>query len=275
VKKPSNKYPGAVGSFGTLTPADLPDPSLNAEAYDQLIQNRGILFTYTKAMPCPNVQDVESQIHVNHCTHPRCWNGMLQVQPKQVWGYFNNDQLSKLFEIQGEYNQNIAIITIAATNTDGTEADVHPFDQLIADEYTKRVYELVESSPTGLDRLNHYAIDVLQISTVTKDFTQGVDYVIEGGKIRWVSQNRPTYNQQLQRGEAFSIAYYIRPVFYVSQVMKELRASQVFDPMTNEKIAVRLPQHLMVLRELLSQDDTDKIGNSTSKAPPAGVLTPR
>jgi len=275
MKKPNSRYPASPASFGTLTPADLPDPSLNAEAYDELITNRGILFTYTKAMPCPNVQDVESMIHVSHREHPNCWNGMLQVLPKQVWGYFNNDQLNKLYEIQGEYNENIAIVTLAATNTDGTEADVHPYDQLIAQEYSKRVYELVEASPSGIDRLEYYAVDTLQISTAGKTFTKDIDYVVDGGKIRWATQNRPGYNQQLQRGEAFSISYYIRPIFFVHHVMKELRATQVFDIETGEKVAVRLPQHIMVLRQLLQPDDTDKVGDSTAKAPRNGVLPPR
>jgi hypothetical protein len=200
---------------------------------------------------------------------------MLQVQPKQVWGYFNSDQLNKLYEIQGEYNENVAIITLSATNVDGTECDVHPFDQLIADEYSKRVYELVESSPTGVDRLKYYATDVLQISSATKDYVKDVDYIISNGRVQWISQNRPVYNQQLHRGEVLSVSYYIRPIFYVNHVMKELRATQVLDPISGEKVAVRLPQHVFVLRELLSPDDTDKVGNSTSKAPRSGLLTPR
>lgn len=216
-------------------------------------------------------------VHVQNCNHPNCWNGFLQVDQKEVWGYFNNDQLNKLFEIQGEYNENIAIITLAATCTDGTEAEVHPYDQLIAvADYQKRVYELVESSPVGLDRLKYYALDVLTIETKSgKKFTKGVDYVVDSGKIKWISQNRPIYDQQIKRGEVFSIAYYIQPIFYVHHVMKELRATQVFDPMTGEKVAVRLPQHIMVLRELLTPDDTDKVGDSTAKAPRSGALPPR
>lgn len=277
MKKPSNRYPSSPASFGSLTPADLPDPSLNAEAYDELITNRGVLFTLTAAMPCPNVQDVESMIHVNHCTHPRCWNGYLQVDPVKVWGYFNNDQLNKLFEIQGEYNENIAIITLSATTVDGQEAEVHPFDQLVADEYTKRVYEMVEASPTGIDRLKYYALDVkkVEVKEGTKTFTKGTDYIVEDGKIRWISQNRPGYDQKLNRGEAISVLYYIRPIFFVHHVMKELRATQVMDPMTGEKVAVRLPQHIMVLRELLTPDMTDKEGEQTAKAPRSGILTPR
>lgn len=275
MKKPSNRYPSSTGSFGTLTPADLPDPSLNAEAYDDLIRNRGILFVHTKAVPCPNVQDVESMIHVSHCEHPNCWNGYLQIQASKVWGYFNNDQLNKLFEIQGEYNENIAIVTLSATTVDGEEAEVHPFDQLVADEYSKRVYELVEASVTGIDRLKYYALDVMYLATKDKEFKKGVDFVVENGKIRWVSQNRPGYDQKLQRGEAYSVAYYIRPIFFVHHVMKELRATQVLDISTGEKVAVRLPQHIMILRELLTPDDTDKVGDQTAKAPRSGVLTPR
>jgi len=194
-----------------------------------------------------------------------------------VWGYFNSDQLNKLYEIQGEYNENIAIITLAAVCTDGSEAEVHPYDQLkIEANYSKRVYELVEASPAGLDRLKYKTVEVGHIETKAgKVFTQGVDYAVENGMIRWISQNRPGYDQILKRGEAFSVLYYIQPIFYVHHVMKELRATQVFDPATGEKVAVRLPQHIMVLRELLTADEDDKVGDQTSKQPRNGVLPPR
>lgn len=275
MQKPSSRYPSSAGSFGSLTPSDLPDPSLNAEAYNDLIQNRGILFTHTVAMPCPNVQDVESMIHVNHCTHPRCWNGYLQVKQSKVWGYFNNDQLNKLYEIQGEYDENIAIVTLAAVDTDGNEAELHQFDQLVAEEYQKRVTEMVEASITGIDRLRYHALDVLTIETKEgKTFTKGLDYCVEDGKVRWLTQNRPGYDQQLGKGEVFSIAYYVRPTFYVHHVMKELRATQVMDPMTGEKVAVRLPQHIMVLRELVVPDDENK-GDDGARKPRNGALSPR
>lgn len=275
MKKPVNRYPAGDGSFSSLAPGILPDPSWNDVHFSELVKNKGILFTHTKAVPCPNVQDIESMIHVAHCTHPNCWNGMLFVQPKQVWGYFNNDQLNKLYEVQGEYNENIAIITMSATYDDGTECDMSAFDWLVADEYSKRVYELVEASPSGIDRLRFFALDTHILRTHEKEFVKDVDYVIQDGRIRWISNNRPGYNQQNQRGEIYTIGYYIRPTFYVHHVMKELRASQILDPMTGEKIAVRFPQHIMVVRELLYPETKDGDGDQTSKMPRSGILPPR
>jgi hypothetical protein len=57
--------------------------------------------------------------------------------------------------------------------------------------------------------------------------------------------------------------------------MKELRASQVLDPMTGEKVAVRFPQHIFVVRELLYPEVKDDTGDQTSKMPRSGVLPPR
>lgn len=275
MRKPSSRYPSASGSFGSMAPGILPDPSWNDVHFSEMIQNKGILFTHSKAVPCPNIQDVESRIHVAHCEHPDCWNGTLYVQPKKVWGYFNNDQLNKLFEVQGEYNENIAIITMSATYEDGTECDLAMFDWLVAEEYTKRAYELVEANPLGIDRLKYYAIDTHVVRTHDREFTKDVDYVIQDGKIKWISNNRPGYNQQLNRGEIYTIGYYIRPAFYVHHVMKELRASQVFDPMTGEKVAVRFPQHIMCVRELLYPEVKDDTGDQTSKMPRSGMLPPR
>lgn len=276
MKKPSSTYRPLSGSTRSFAPGILPDPSLNSQHFDDLIQNRGVLFKHTKALPCPNVQDANSMIHLPDCQHPLCWNGYLQVDPVEVWGYFNNDGLNKLFEIQGEYNENIAVITLSAEDTESQQAEVHPFDQLESQEYRKRVYELVEANPVGVDRLKYKAIEIFRIYTKEKQYTQGVDFVLEHGKVRWVGQNRPGYDQALKRGEVFTIAYYIRPVFFVHHVMKELRATQEFDVMSGTKKAVRLPQHIMVLRELITPDKDEKDpDNKTAKRPRSGVLPPR
>lgn len=261
-----------------MAPGILPDPGLNAHHYGEMIKNRGILFMHTKAVPCPNVQDIESMIHVNHCEHPHCYNGMLQIQAKPVWGYFNNDQLNRLFEVQGEYNENIAIITMSDTyDDDGSQCDLAAFDRLEATaDYTKRTYELVESSVSGVDRLKYYATQAhFAMSSSGKEFKEGADFVIQDGKVRWISKNRPGYDQQAKRGEVYTISYYMKPIFYVHHVMKELRASQVEDPFTGEKVAVRLPQHVMVLRELLYPDSKDEVGDQTAKMPRSGALSPR
>lgn len=274
MQKPGSKYPSSAGSFPSMAPGTLPDPSWNAVHFNEMIKNRGILFTHSKAIPCPNVQDVESMIHVNHCTHPDCWNGMLYVQPKKAWGYFNNDQLNKLFEVQGEYNENIAVITMSAVYEDGEECDLAPFDWLVADEYSKRVYELVESSPSGIDRLKYPALEVHTLRTHNREFIKDVDFTIDQGRIRWISNNRPSYNQSLNRGEVYTIGYYIRPSYYVHHVMKEVRASQLLES-TGEKIAIRFPQHIMVTRTLLHPDSNDKVGDQTSKMPRTGIFPPR
>ena len=258
-----------------MAPGILPDPGWNDVHFSEFVKDKGILFTHKKAVPCPNVQDVDSMIHSAHCADPDCWNGMLYLQPKRVWGYFNNDQLNKLYEIQGEYNENIAVITMSAVYEDDTQCDLGVFDWLVAEEYSKRVYELIEANPLGIDRLRFYAIDVQVIRTKDRCFEKDKDFVIQDGKIVWVSKNRPGYDQSLKRGEIYTIGYYIRPSFYVHHVMKELRASQAVDPITGEKVAIRFPQHIMVLRELLYPDVKDDKEDKTSKMPRSGILPPR
>jgi hypothetical protein len=228
-------------------------------------------------MPCPNVQDISSMMHYADCEDPDCYNGMLQVEPQLVWGYFNNDQLNKLYEVQGEYDENIAVITFSAKTESGEEAEFHQFDRVEMMEYTKRVYEMIETSPTGIDRLKYKAIDgraFIRTKDRNKKFIYGTDFVIDAGKIRWLTQNRPGYNQSLQRGDVYTIYYYIRPTFFIHHVMKEVRATQVINHETGEKIAVRLPQHVMVLRELMYADETDDKGNKTTRFPRNGFVTP-
>ena len=276
MKKPTSTYPPSAKSSSTLTPTDLPDISLNAQHYDDLIKNRGILFTHTHALPCPNIDDVNAAVHDSNCHNPDCENGFLQVKPKQLWGYFNNDQLNKLFEVQGEYNQNVAVITFAAKYEDGTEADLQPFDRVqIVGDYSKRLYELFESSPMGVDRLKYKAEQIEYL--VSKSgivYEQDKHFILENGRIRWVSNERPQYDQAIQRGEVCSVSYTVPVRYYVHHVMRELRGTQVLDPITGEKMAVRLPQHVLVSREFLFPDKDDDEGNKTAKFARHGLRTP-
>jgi hypothetical protein len=220
-------------------------------------------------------------MHINHCQNPNCWNGTLQVQPRKVWGFFNNDQLNKLYEAQGEYNENIVVITMSDTYddepTDDNQCDLAHFDRLeIEADYSKRTYELVEANPTGIDRLKYYAVGTYYVQDANgNSYEEGVHFQIKDGKVHWLTQNRPGYNQAINRGTVYTIGYYIKPFYYVHHVMKEVRAGQVLDPETNEKVAVRMPQHIVCLREMLYPDTSDETGDKTSKMPRRGVLPPR
>lgn len=275
MQKPNKRYPSAPGSSPSMVPGILPDISLQDVHFSELVKNRGLKFKHSKGVPCPNVRDINELIHLDHCHHPKCWNGMLQIDERECWGFFNNDQLNKLYEIQGEYDENIAIITMSATYEDGTEADFHHFDRLVMEEYSKRTYELIEHNPSGVDRLKYYALDVHSLQTPDKEFQKDVDFTVDNGRIKWISNNRPGYDQALNRGQIYTIGYYVRPIYYVHHVMKELRATQVYDQATGEKVAVRLPQHLYVIREVMYPDTTDDTGDQTSKMPRSGILPPR
>lgn len=262
--------------MGSRVPQPLPDFSINSAHFDDLIKNRGILFTHTHALPCPNVRDINEAVHDENCQLEGCENGTLQVMPKQVWGYFNNDTLDKLFEVQGEYNQNVAVITFAAKYTDGSECDMHMFDKLeMCADYSNRMYELVECNPTGVDRLRHKIVSVEWLQTASgRVYKQGEHFEVEGARIKWLTNDRPTYNQQLGRGEVFSISYFIKPTYYVHHIMKEIRGTQEYNQVTGEKIAVRLPQHVLVTRQLAYPDPDDDEGNNYSKFPRRGFRSP-
>ena len=59
-----------------------------------------------------------------------------------------------------------------------------------------------------------------------------------------------------------------------NHVMHEIRGTQILDPITGEKIAVRLPQNVLVTREFLFPDDNDDEGNHTAKFARHGLRTP-
>jgi hypothetical protein len=215
-------------------------------------------------------------IHDENCNEENCDNGYLQVMPNKVWCYFANDKLQKVMEIQGEYNSNMAVMSVAAHYTDGTECDVAPFDRLeMLDDYTKRAYQVVEFSPTGVIRLKWEAKHVEYFVTQSgKVFLLGEHFTVDRNQIIFHSKDRPLYNQEHGRGEICSVSYYIKPRFYVASLMKEVRATQRYNEVDGTRECVRFPQLALVVRESLFPDNQDKTGLKTANAPRSGLIIP-
>jgi hypothetical protein len=256
--KPNQQYPNTPTSYPSPMPGLIPDISIRGESWDQLVQNRGIRFIHKMAAPCPNMRRLNDNNHEPEC--PFCdGSQILYIQEKEIVGTFSNNSLEKLFEVQGVWEIGTAVISFPTEYGDGEQADFNVFDKLVCPDFQIRLTDLKEYEPnaSGQTSLKYPIIRVSDMSSVVngvlKKYVQGVDFIIVNGNIKWESGRAPNYNTIEEIGEVLSITYSANPVYNVLQNMHEIRATQQM--VNGQKIAKRLPQHVLVKRDFLFKPD--------------------
>lgn len=256
--KPNQQYPKTAKSYPSMMPDLITDISIRGESWDQIVQNRGIRFIHKMAAPCPNMRSLNDNNHDPEC--PFCDNSqIIYIQEKEIFGVFTNNSLEKLFEVQGVWEIGTAVITFPTEYPDGTQADFNVFDKVVCPDFQIRLTDLKEydQGSNGMTSLKYPAIKVFDISSVVngalKKYVQGVDFTIVDGNIRWEAGRAPAYNSIEEMGEVLSITYSANPVYNVMQNMHEIRATQQM--VNGQKVAKRLPQHVMVKRDFLFKPD--------------------
>lgn len=257
VDKPSQQYPLGAGSFPSFFPQILPDPSIRGDAFDQLLNNRGIRFIHKVSAPCPNINVLDDNNHDPECTF--CdQSQVLYVEEREIWGVLSNNTLEKLYEIQGVWEVGTAVITFP-THYEGTDvqADFNVFDQLVCPDFQVRLSDLKAYEGDSVTKCKYPIVRAVNITSITngllKTYVEGVDYNVVDGNINWISGKEPSYNQIEEIGEVLSITYVANPVYNVLQTLHELRVTQ--ELINGVKTAIRLPQQVLVKRDFLFKPD--------------------
>ena len=253
--KPNGIYPRVSTSSQAQMPLQIPDPSIKGVAWDQLLQQRGIRFMHYRALPCPNVKDLDQNSHVPQCVV--CdGSGLYYYHPKEITGLFVSNSLEKMFEHHGVWEVGSAVVTLPVEYPDGEEADFNIFDRLVIQDFTVRMWEQKEFVPNAtLTQQVRYPIEKVDYmvsaeNNVIKEYKAGIDFNVVDGKIQWIKGQQPTYNNVLERGDVYTVVYYAQPVYTVLQHMRELRITQEMQA-DGTKIAKRLPQSVLVKRDFL------------------------
>lgn len=252
IDKPNQQYTNSPGSFNSLMPGILPDPSIRGESFDQLLNNRGIRFIHRIAAPCPNMGVLNDNNHDPEC--PFCdQSQILYVEEKEIWGVLSSNTLEKLYEIQGVWEVGTAVITFPTEYNDGVQADFNVFDQLVCPDFQVRLSDLKEydNLPTmGTKYPIHHVVNITSVvNNALKTYTEGTDFNIVAGRIEWIAGQEPSYNDIEETGEVLSITYVANPVYNVLQTLHELRVTQEF--VDGQKTAKRLPMQVLVKRDFL------------------------
>ena len=258
MEKPGQIYPPpaqAPTSVPSPMPIYLPDPSIKGVSFDQLLNQRGIRFVHSKAVPCPNVLDVSNNAHLPDCTF--CDDsGILYYGEEEIWGVFSGNSIEKTFEAHGVWEVGTAVVTLPTEYPSGDQADFNTYDRLVIPDFTVRMWEMKAYEPRpGNKQSLRYPVQKVEFACsitdgVQKIYEAGVDFNIDtDGDIVWVSGKEPSYDEAADRGEAIIWSFYAHPVYIVVQSLRELRITQ--ELVNGQKVAKRLPQQILIRRDFM------------------------
>lgn len=252
--EPDQIYPNFPTNSTSPMPPLLPDPSILGISFDQLLSNRGVRMLHSRAAPCPNIISVDNNAHVPDCTF--CNNdGFIHYDEREIWATFGGNSIQKTFEAHGVWEVGMATVTAPAEYPDGTEADFNTYDRLRIPDFTVRLWQLKEYEPRPENRQG-LRYDIVKVdyacsikNGVQKMWVQGEHFNIIDGEIEWVVGKTPDYDPTTGHGEPITWVYYAEPIYYVVQTLRELRITQELKG--QQKVARRLPQHILVKRGFL------------------------
>lgn len=199
---------------------------MNPEAFQKLIEGKGVYMQISRPVPCPNIKDLHTGDHDPSCD--RCHNGMMYFGDKTFIGTFMGNNIQRQFEIQGQFDSEQVTIAVPTQAADGSDLDVQLFDQItLMDGNPVRYYQRVEANQSGIDRLQFPAISIeVIIDSTGNQYVADVDFTVYDGNVKWISTNRPGYDLTIEKGIIYSISYYCRPLFTVISLPHQFRTTQ-------------------------------------------------
>jgi hypothetical protein len=159
----------------------------------------------------------------------------------------------------------------------GKRVFLAPGDRLMLEEESVLVtrHELLEASPTGIDRPKFPAVEVLDcIDAKGIRYFQSEDFdVTQDGLMVW-KDRRPGQEVDTGKGVVFGIRYVYRPAWYVTRLVHEIRMVQSENFMTGERTMLQAPQSALVQREFVFESEAADTGTRMAgEAPADGQLT--
>lgn len=279
-KRPNQTFK-KIGTIEPRTKRPLPDPQFDSPGFDELIRNRGLRWRHEKAVICPNLEDLDAQRHNPNCLD--CDRGYFFFGACEVIGMFYQNKLEQMYEAHGIWDVGQAVVTFQAYQAgsngepgEGGAVDFQIGDRITCLDYTFTWYEMIEhNASTGIDRLRYPACQVEIIRDSKKEYFEGRHFSItSNGMIKWMGRDRPGYNAPIERGGIYSIRYTAKPVFFVTQILHEIRATKGINRATKELVAVRLPQQVLLRRDYLVNHPGDDTGQKDVLSPRMNTSSP-
>jgi hypothetical protein len=155
----------------------------------------------------------------------------------------------------------------------GKRVFLAPMDRLVLEQQEVLVsrHELVEASPTGIDRPKFPAVEVLDcVDSKGLVYHQCTDFeVTPQGHIIW-GDRRPGQEPDTGKGVVYGIRYVYVPCWYVVRLIHEIRMVQQEDNiLTGARVFAQAPQSALVQREYAFESEAADSGTRMSGEGPA------
>lgn len=243
--------------------------SFDTEAFNAMLRSQGVRLEHFRAIPDPRAMG--SRGDVRHTAPIGNIDGYIYKCAGVFTGLFLSNSNSPQTAVEGILDSSHAYVTPPQFYDDSEDQIiVAAFDRLVLKDVEARVIaeQLVEASEFGLDRLSFPALCVEHlIGSDGYEYKENVDFKIQDGDIRWISQKRPGINTNTGVGEVFGIRYRYQASFVVRQLMHEIRVANVTDLTTGARYTERMPYQLMVARENVLRDVRRTTANSVTPDP--------
>lgn len=260
--------------------------TFNVDAFDEFIASQGVKFVHFRALRCPVGMVDRYDSRRPHDDHSGCSNGFIYRLAGSFTALFMSNPNYRDPTDIGFLDGSTVNITASRyyDDVDGTNQPLQivPFDRLYLAEESLTVehWQLVESHVTGKDRLSFPVVEVLDlVDAKGKEYKVGEDFEIQNGQIVWIDSNGPGFNTDINKGVIYAIRYTLKPYFYVSRVMHQVRVGQTETPL--ERMVTRLPQQFQIVREQqFEAQDHDPLASDPAsprqvEAPAKGSFGPR
>lgn len=246
-KTPNTPMPEQI--FGQMQD-ELNQVGMNPAPFEQLIRAKGIRMIHQKPLPCPNQRTLTGGDHDPNCD--LCYNGYLYYDKKEFIGAFTSNSNNRQFGMTGTFDMDQATMIVPSKDIEGNEMDFQFFDQIMIPDFTVRIYQRVKANQTGLDRLHYPATRIDKVvGPRGEEYFPGIDCIVnESGMIKWISQNRPGYDLEIDSGVIYSVNYYTAPRLTIIGMPHQLRVTQTKDKDGNS-VQARFPQLVIVRKDFV------------------------
>lgn len=233
--------------------------SFDAKAFDHQLKTHGIRLKHMKAVPDPSGKMSRGDMMAVDNPASRNTDGFIYFEGGIVSAIMVSSSSQTTIEEVGTFDHAVCYITMARKYVDKDEEIlVNEHDKFeICDVETKVVTtQWLETSPTGVDRLNFPAQCVEFVQAADgKRYKQGEDFKLtKDGNIEWLNQNRPHWNEKIERGQVISVRYRYVPFYIVNRLIHEIRLAQITNPTTGKRHVERMPYQVELARENVYKD---------------------
>jgi hypothetical protein len=247
--------------------------TFDLDAFEDAIKAHGLFFYHYRAMRNPIGLIEKHDARRPNPDTPKATNGMVYTKAGVVKALCLGNTKETKASDAGLVDSSTAQFTPLITYMDtGKRVFLAPYDKLMLKEESVLVtrHELIEASPTGIDRPKFPVVEVLDcIDSKGLEYHQSEDFDIGlSGQIIW-KDRRPGQEIDTGKGCVYAMRYVYRPYWIVVRLIHEIRMVQQENFVTGITTMRQAPQSALINREYYFESEAADSGSRASEEGPA------